>query len=112
MLFLVRGISKPSASISRKLPIHDVFRTAQDPLPICNKYVVVTNESKVSGFNSQCILTGRSENEHTVTARIVDDFSYDPDSPQHTIGFPSAGMKELGNGDVVNFIEKVKWHLA
>ncbi|KAJ6465267.1 hypothetical protein C8R45DRAFT_1106917 [Mycena sanguinolenta] len=66
-------------------------KTPQDELPICKKYVVVTNEA----------------NGHTVTARIVHDF----DSTDYTIGFPSAPMKALGNGDVVNTIEKVKWHL-
>ncbi|KAJ6473716.1 hypothetical protein C8R45DRAFT_935832 [Mycena sanguinolenta] len=66
-------------------------KTSQNPIPICNKYVVVTNEA----------------NGHTVIARIVDDFT----SPDHTIGFPSAPMKVLDNGVVVDIIEKVKWHL-
>ncbi|KAF8135323.1 hypothetical protein K438DRAFT_1786897 [Mycena galopus ATCC 62051] len=66
-------------------------QTAQDELPICKKYVVVTNEA----------------NGHTVTARIVDDF----DTTAYTIGFPSAPMAALGNGDVVNTIDNVKWHL-
>ncbi|KAJ7312670.1 hypothetical protein DFH08DRAFT_973205 [Mycena albidolilacea] len=64
--------------------------TPQNQLPICNKYVVVTNEA----------------NGHTVTARIVDDFD-DSKPTSHIIGFPSAPMGKLGNGNVVDFIEKL-----